>query len=71
MMKRKPNKQFEEFEATLIYCPNCKEALPVRKRLLLSLLNGEKYDYICKRCATHVGTKLVTNQEEGKIIIAK
>ena len=71
MMRRKPNKQFEELEASLIYCPKCKEAVQVRKKLLISLLNGEKYDYICTRCATHVGTKLETNQEEKRIILVK
>ena len=30
-------RSFEEFEATSLYCPRCKAAVPVRKRLLLVL----------------------------------
>ncbi len=51
------NKQFDQFEATALYCPRCKAALPVRKNLLLILPDGEKYDYRCARCGTSVGTK--------------
>lgn len=65
------DKQFEEFEATLLYCPKCKEAVPVRKRLLLCLLDGEKYDYICTRCAAQVGTKHETVKEDDKIVLVK
>jgi len=49
--------QFDQFEATALYCPKCKAALPVRKSLLLVLPNGEIYDYRCARCGTPVGTK--------------
>ena len=50
-------KQFDQFEATALYCPKCKAALPVRKSLLLVIPNGEIYDYRCARCGTPVGTK--------------
>ena len=54
----KDEKQFDQFEATQLYCPKCKAAIPVRKSLLLVLPNGgEIHDYKCTRCGTPVGTK--------------
>jgi uncharacterized cysteine cluster protein YcgN (CxxCxxCC family) len=32
--------------------------MPVRKRLLLVLLEGEKYEYVCQRCGTACASKL-------------
>jgi hypothetical protein len=49
---------FEEFEATSLYCPHCKSAVPVRKRLLLVLPEGDEYEYLCNYCSTSVGTKI-------------
>ena len=49
---------FAEFDATELYCPKCGRAVPVRKRLLLVLPEGDKYEYICAFCATSVGTKV-------------
>lgn len=50
---------FKEFDATELYCPQCNRAVPVRKRLLLVLPEGDKYEYLCAFCSTSVGTKLV------------
>jgi len=50
--------QFEEFEATSLYCPRCKVAVPVRKRLLLVLPEGDEYEYLCANCSTSVGMKV-------------
>src|SRR5262249_16369639 len=36
---------FDQMEASLLYCPKCRQATPVRKRLLLVLPEGEKFDY--------------------------
>jgi len=52
-----PTQQFENFEAVTIYCPRCKQAMPVRKRLLLVLLDKEIYEYLCSRCGTSVAKK--------------
>ena len=49
---------FEQLEATLLYCPRCREAVPVRKRLLLILPQGNKFDYVCRTCSTVCGDKL-------------
>ncbi|MDM8549392.1 hypothetical protein QUF72_04905, partial [Desulfobacterales bacterium HSG2] len=49
---------FRELDATELYCPKCKVAVPVRKRLLLVLPEGDKYEYRCAFCAESVGTKI-------------
>jgi hypothetical protein len=61
----KPPKQFEEFEASTLFCPKCKEAVPVRGKLLLVLPEGDKYDYLCTKCATPIGSKV--SKEEPPI----
>jgi len=54
---------YGDFEATELYCPRCRKAVPVRKKLLLVLAEGEKYDYTCVFCGTSVGDKTVKNPE--------
>lgn len=53
-----PRRQFRDMEATLLLCPRCQVAVPVRKRLLLVLPEGDKFEYVCARCATTCGTKI-------------
>ncbi len=60
--------QYESFEATQLFCPHCKEARPVRKRLLLVLPTGNKYDYRCAVCATSVGSKTDNNTEDFRTL---
>ena len=50
-------KDFENLEVSQIYCPTCKQATPVRKRLLLVLLDKETFDYVCTRCGSPIGKK--------------
>jgi hypothetical protein len=67
---RKPDPGvFKEFDATELYCPKCKEAMPVRKRLLLILPEGDKYEYRCANCAESLGTK-IDHQQKPLAIIA-
>ncbi len=54
------HRQYEDFNATALYCSKCKQAMPVRDRLLLILPDGELYEYICQRCGSSVGTKKTT-----------
>lgn len=61
-------KQFETFEAASLYCPRCGRAMPVKKRLLIVLPEGEKYDYVCQGCGSPVGSKL---ERENRIIVPK
>ena len=60
---------FKEFDATQLYCPRCKQAVPVRKRLLLVLPEGDKYEYLCAFCSETVGTKIDRNVKPIKIIV--
>jgi predicted RNA-binding Zn-ribbon protein involved in translation (DUF1610 family) len=53
---------FERMEATLLACPNCKRAVPVRKRLLLVLPEGDKYEYLCPQCGATCGTTIIKPQ---------
>ncbi|HDQ04281.1 MAG TPA: cytoplasmic protein [Deltaproteobacteria bacterium] len=60
---------YSDFDATELFCPQCKKSVPVRKRLLLILPQGEKYDYSCVFCQTSVGDKLVKEKDNLKITV--
>ncbi len=60
---------YRDFDATELYCPNCRRAVSVRKRLLLVLTNGDKYDYSCVYCGASVGDKTVKHENDFKIIL--
>jgi hypothetical protein len=49
---------FDQMEASLLYCPKCRQATPVRKRLLIVLPEGDKFDYVCVKCGTISGDKI-------------
>ena len=55
---RQGQSQFDEFEATELYCAQCRKAVPVKKSLLLVLPEGDKYDYRCAYCGNTVGDKI-------------
>lgn len=59
---------YREFDATELYCPRCKRPVPVRKRLLLVVPEGDKYEYVCSFCAETVGTKIDKQGESIKLI---
>lgn len=59
---------YKDFEATELFCPQCRRAVPVRKRLLLVLAEGDKYDYSCVYCGTSVGDKLVKENTNANIL---
>jgi hypothetical protein len=56
--QRRPS--FERMEASLLACPKCKRAVPVRKRLLLVLPAGDKYEYLCPTCGSTCGDTIET-----------
>ncbi|NWG04180.1 MAG: cytoplasmic protein [Syntrophaceae bacterium] len=60
---------YEEFEATALYCPRCKAAVPVRKRLLLVLPEGDEYEYLCAYCSSSVGTKIDKNAPQIELVL--
>jgi DNA-directed RNA polymerase subunit RPC12/RpoP len=65
----KKNKQFEKLQATELYCPNCRQAMPVVERLLLVLPEGDKYEYLCARCGTSVGERTEKGDPKGILIV--
>jgi transposase-like protein len=60
---------FKEFEATSLYCPRCKAATPVRKKLLLVLPEGEEYEYLCAYCSSSVGMKIDKSVSQIDLIL--
>jgi len=66
-LMRKPS--FEQFEATSLYCPKCKAAVPVRKKLLLVLPEGDEYEYLCAYCSSSVGTKIEKDAPQVQFIL--
>ncbi len=60
---------YDEFEATSLFCPRCRQAVPVRKKLLLVLPTGTKYDYLCANCGAPVGGKLDQDPTEFRRIV--
>jgi len=61
-------KEFEQFRASLLFCPRCREAVPVRERLLLILPDGKLFDYMCTYCANSIGSRKETEHKEVQII---
>ena len=57
-MMRSSDETYEQFEATLLLCPTCQVAVPVRKRLLLVLPEGDKFEYLCPQCGSTCGNKI-------------
>jgi hypothetical protein len=53
-----PQDSYDQMEASLLLCPKCRRAMPVRKRLLLVLPEGEKFDYVCTQCGSIAGDKI-------------
>jgi hypothetical protein len=60
MQPRQPRapEAFGSLEASLLHCPRCRTAMPVRKRLLLVLPEGEKHEYVCRTCGTPCAVKI-------------
>ncbi len=59
--------QFEDLNATYLYCDNCGGSMPVREKLLLILPDGNLFEYYCANCGKVVGdkkTKLVDKDKK-------
>ncbi len=67
--RRTETEMFKDLDATELYCPRCKQAVPVRKRLLLVLPEGDKYEYLCAFCSESVGTKIDRQKKSISIIV--
>ncbi|MBW2598956.1 MAG: cytoplasmic protein [Deltaproteobacteria bacterium] len=59
---------YDDFDATELYCPKCKRAVPVRKRLLLVLSGEDRYDYTCVYCGTSIGDKTTSSKNSSVIL---
>jgi hypothetical protein len=55
-----PPEQFQEFQASVLFCGRCQQPRPVRERLLLVLPGGELHEYLCAACGSSVGKRTVT-----------
>ena len=51
---------FQEFQASALFCSSCRSAQPVRERLLLVLPDGELFEYLCATCGSSVGSRKVS-----------
>lgn len=49
--------EFEELQASVLFCARCQQARPVRERLLLVLPDGELHEYLCAACGSSVGKR--------------
>ena len=65
----RPRAAYAQFEASSLFCPRCRQAVPVRKRLLLILPEGDKYEYLCAHCSFSLGTKMEYEERDIKILV--
>jgi hypothetical protein len=63
-----PPGEFEELQASVLMCPRCRSAQPVRERLLLVLPEGDLYEYLCARCGASAGSRKVSGPVPGRLI---
>jgi len=56
--KRRPEPS-QELHATHLFCPRCKQAMPVRESVLFYLSDGNLFQYSCEKCGTSLGTRKV------------
>ena len=57
--RRGAPEQFDEFQASVLFCGRCRQPRPVRERLLLVLPEGELNEYLCTACGSSVGSRRV------------
>jgi hypothetical protein len=63
----RPQEQFQSFRASALYCPQCRQATPVRERLLLVLPDGNLYEYRCVHCGTSTGSKTEKERKDIRL----
>jgi transposase-like protein len=67
MVATKPS--FEQLEASLLLCPQCRQAMPVRKKLLLILTEGNKFEYVCTKCGSTCGDKIEVDEKKPRLLM--
>jgi len=72
MMRRAPARpharQFDELQASALFCGRCRAPQPVRERLLLVLPDGELHEYLCRQCGESVGKRTVTGTPPALLV---
>lgn len=68
-MPQQPKPSFEQLEASLLFCPRCRQAMPVRKKLLLILPHGNKFEYLCTVCSSTCGDKIEPDGQKPRVLM--
>jgi hypothetical protein len=63
-----PREDFEEFQASVLFCARCQQPRPVRERLLLLLPEGELHEYLCAACGSSVGSRKVETERAPLLV---
>jgi hypothetical protein len=58
---------FEELQASVLHCNQCRGPQPVHERLLLVLPDGELYEYLCVSCGASLGKRKISGVPPGLI----
>jgi hypothetical protein len=61
--------QFEELQASVLFCGRCRAPQRVRERLLLVLPDGELYEYLCTACGESVGKRKLTGAPPPALLV--
>ena len=69
-MNRRPD-YYDEFEASELFCSRCQRSNPVRRKLLIVLPTGNKYEYLCSVCGNSVGSKMDDDTSSFSILTPK
>lgn len=62
-------KQYEDLQATFLYCNRCGGSMPVREKLLLILPDGYLFEYLCTNCGEVVGDKKTKLQDKDRMLL--
>ncbi len=64
-----PTPDFEELQASVLFCNRCRLPRPVHERLLLVLPDGELHEYLCAACGASVGTRKVEGGPPPSLLV--
>jgi hypothetical protein len=62
-------KQYDDLQATYLYCNSCGSSMPVREHLLLVLPDGYLFEYYCRRCNSVLGDKKTKLGEKNRLLL--
>ncbi len=62
-------KQYEDLQATFLYCNRCGGSMSVREKLLLILPDGYLFEYLCTNCGEVVGDKKTKLHDKDRILL--